>query len=141
MNVRELLLTKFCVALDAIRICIICIPHMINYPKPKSVDEHLADAREFLLEERKRRELTQTTVARAMGLSTSQYSRIENGSADLTLRQFFAACEAVECDPAVALRSSRPRYVAELQESNRILKSKLNAIARALKGDKGAGNE
>lgn len=114
---------------------------MAHASKPKSVDDHLADTREFLLEERKRRELTQTSVAHAMGLSTSQYSRIENGNADVTLRQFFAACEAVECDPAVALRSSRPRYVAELQESNRVLKSKLDAITRALKGDKGARNK
>jgi transcriptional regulator with XRE-family HTH domain len=111
---------------------------MANSSKPKSVDQHLADTRAFLLEERKRQELTQTAVARAMGLSTSQYSRIENGSAEITLRQFFAACEAVECDPAVALQSSRPRYVAELQEANRVLKGKIAAIARALKGDKGA---
>lgn len=103
---------------------------------PKSIDECLADAREFLLDERKRRGLTQPTVARAMGLSTSQYSRIESGSAEMTLRQFFAACEAVQIDPAMALRSSRPRYVAELQQSNRVLKSKLDAITRALKGDK-----
>jgi transcriptional regulator with XRE-family HTH domain len=102
----------------------------------KGVDEYLADARDFLLEERKRRGLTQPTVAQAMGLSTSQYSRIESGSGEMTLRQFFAACEALQIDPALALRPSRPRYVAELQESNRVLKSKLDAITRTLKGDK-----
>jgi len=109
---------------------------MMKSSKPKSVDEHLADVREFLLNERKQRGLTQTTVARAMGLSTSQYSRIENGSTEMTLRQFFAACEAVQIDPTVAMRSSRPRYVAELQETNRVLMGKLDAIARALKGAK-----
>jgi transcriptional regulator with XRE-family HTH domain len=111
---------------------------MMRSSKPRSIDEHLADARLLLLEERKRRGLTQTTVAHAMGLSTSQYSRIESGSAEMTLRQFFAACEAVEIDPTTAFRSSRPRYVAELQESNRVLKTKLDAITRALKGDKDA---
>ena len=71
-----------------------------------------------------------------MGLSTSQYSRIENGSTEMTLRQFFTACEAVQIDPTVAMRSSRPRYVAELQETNRVLMGKLDAITRALKGAK-----
>jgi hypothetical protein len=54
----------------------------------------------------------------------------------MTLRQFLAACEAVQIDPAAALQSSGPRYVAELQESNRVLKGKLDAITRALKGVK-----
>lgn len=109
---------------------------MMKSSKPKNIDEHLADVRELLLSERRRRGLTQTTVASAMGLSTSQYSRIENGSTEMTLRQFFAACEVVQIDPTIAMRSSRPRYVAELQETNRVLKGKLDAITRALKGNK-----
>ncbi|MET0431821.1 MAG: helix-turn-helix domain-containing protein [Hyphomicrobium sp.] len=102
----------------------------------KSLDEQLADVREVLLEERKRRGLTQATVAHALGLSTSQYSRIESGSTEMTLRQFLAACDVVQIDPTLALRSSQPRYLAELQDSNRVLKRKLDAITQALKGDK-----
>ncbi len=109
---------------------------MTKSSKPLNIDEHLADSREFLLGERRRRGLTQTTIARAMGLSTSQYSRIENGSTEMTLRQFFTACDVLQIDPTEALRSSRPRYVVELQQSNRVLKGKLDAITRALKGDK-----
>jgi transcriptional regulator with XRE-family HTH domain len=105
-------------------------------PKPKSIDERLAAACERLAEARKLSGLTQSTVAEAMGLSNSQYSRIETGATEMTLRQFLAACEAVNLDPAELFASHIDTEVADLQTRLRASEGKLAAITRMLKSDK-----
>jgi transcriptional regulator with XRE-family HTH domain len=110
---------------------------MSKPPKPKAVDERLAEIRECLIEARRIRGWTQTTVAEAMGLSNSQYSRLESGSAEMTLRQFLIACEEVDLDPAVVLGALQPQRVADLRARLSASETKLAAITRVLKvGDK-----
>lgn len=105
-------------------------------PRPRSIDERLAEICERLAEARKLSGLTQSTVAEAMGLSNSQYSRIENGATEMTLRQFLAACEEVRLDPAELFASHAATDVADLQMRLRASEGKLAAITRMLKSDK-----
>jgi transcriptional regulator with XRE-family HTH domain len=109
---------------------------MSKPPKPKTVDERLAEIRERLTEARRSQGRTQTTVAEAMGLSNSQYSRLESGSAEMTLRQFLIACEEVDLDPAVLLGAPQPQRVANLRVRLSAYETKLAAITRMLKSDK-----
>jgi transcriptional regulator with XRE-family HTH domain len=112
---------------------------MSKAPKPKSIDERLSEIRERLSDARRLSGLTQTTVAEAMGLSNSQYSRLENGSTELTLRQFLVACEEVNLDPAELLGARAKMYVTDLRARLSASENKLAAITRALKvGDKDA---
>ena len=106
-------------------------------PKPQSIDARLADIRERLTEARRISGSTQMTVAEAMGLSSSQYSRLESGSAEMTLRQFLVACEELDLDPAVVLGAQKPQGVADLRARLSASETKLAAITRVLKvGDK-----
>jgi transcriptional regulator with XRE-family HTH domain len=107
-------------------------------PKPRSIDERIAEICERLAEARKLSGLTQSTVAEAMGLSNSQYSRIENGATEMTLRQFLAACDEVRLDPAALLTShvDADGEVADLQTRLRASEGKLAAITRMLKSEK-----
>jgi transcriptional regulator with XRE-family HTH domain len=105
-------------------------------PKPKSIDDRLADICERIAEARKLSGLTQSTVADAMGLSNSQYSRIETGATEMTLRQFLAACEVVRLDPAELFASHIDTEVADLQTRLRASEGKLAAITRMLKSEK-----
>jgi transcriptional regulator with XRE-family HTH domain len=81
--------------------------------------------------------LTQTSVASAMGLANSQYSRLESGSSEMTLRQFLVACEEVNFEPADVLAPARPdTYVADLRARLSASETKMAAITRMLKIDK-----
>lgn len=111
---------------------------MSKHPKPKSIDERLSEIRERLSDARRLSGLTQTTVADAMGLSNSQYSRIENGATEMTLRQFLVACDEVSLDPAQLLGARVETYVTDLQTRLSVSENKLAAITRALKSDKDA---
>ena len=123
-------------ALEASQVCTKC-KCMSKPSKPKTIDERLAEIRERLTEARRMRGWTQMTVAEAMGLSNSQYSRLESGSAELTLRQFLVACEEVDLDPAVVLGAPQPQGVADLRARLSASETKLAAITRVLKvGDK-----
>ena len=105
-------------------------------PKPKSIDERLAEICERIAGARKLSGLTQSTVADAMGLSNSQYSRIETGATEMTLRQFLLACEEVRLDPAELFASPVGAEAADLQTRLRASEGKLAAITRMLKSDK-----
>ncbi|RUO98409.1 helix-turn-helix transcriptional regulator [Hyphomicrobium sp.] len=109
---------------------------MSKRPKPKSIDDRIAEICERLANARKLSGLTQSTVADAMGLSNSQYSRIENGATDMTLRQFLVACEEVRLDPSLLFANPVDTEVADLQTRLRASEGKLAAITRMLKSDK-----
>ena len=112
---------------------------MSKHPKPKSIDERLSEIRERLSDARHLSGLTQTTVADAMGISNSQYSRLESGSTEMTLRQFLVACEEVNLEPAQLLGPPVDKYVTDLRARLSVSENKLAAITRALKvGDKDA---
>lgn len=112
---------------------------MSKKPKPKSVDERLAEIRVILSDARRVSGLTQTTVADAMGLSNSQYSRIESGGTEMTLRQFLVACEEVHLEPSAVLGAHEQVAVADLRSKLRASETKLAAITRVLKvGNKDA---
>ena len=121
--------------LKQVEFCTKC-NHMSKPSKPKTVDERLAEIRERLAEARRMRGWTQMTVAEAMGLSNSQYSRLESGSAEMTLHQFLVACEEVDLDPAVVLGAPQQQRVADLKARLSASETKLAAIARMLKSDK-----
>ncbi|MFT3733086.1 MAG: helix-turn-helix transcriptional regulator [Hyphomicrobium sp.] len=105
-------------------------------PKPESIDQRLAKICERIAEARKLSGLTQSAVADAMGLSNSQYSRLETGATEMTLRQLLTACEAVGLDPAELFASTIDTEVADLQTRLRASEGKLAAITRMLKSDK-----
>jgi transcriptional regulator with XRE-family HTH domain len=105
-------------------------------PKPKPVDERLATIREKMGDARRISGLTQTTVADAMDLSNSQYSRLENGATEMTLRQFLVACEAMHLNPAELLGTSVSETVSDLRARLSASEGKLAAITRMLKSDK-----
>ena len=109
-----------------------------KHPKPKSIDKRLSEIRERLSDARRLSRLTQTTVADAMGLSNSQYSRIESGGTEMTLRQFLVACEEMNLDPAQLLGAPVDAYVTDLRTRLSVSENKLAAITRALKSDKDA---
>jgi transcriptional regulator with XRE-family HTH domain len=112
---------------------------MSNPPKPKSIDDRISEALQRIADARRSRGQTQTTVAEAMGLSNSQYSRLESGNAEMTVRQFLVACEEVSLDPADVLGAPQPQRAADLRTRLSLYENKLAAITRALKvGDKDA---
>jgi transcriptional regulator with XRE-family HTH domain len=104
---------------------------MSKPPKPKSVDEHLATIREKLSEARRLSGLTQTTVADALGLSNSQYSRFESGANEMTLRQFLVACEELRLNPAELLATHVSETVSDLRARLNASEGKLAALAAA----------
>lgn len=106
--------------------------------KIKSIDERLADVRSLLANARRVRGATQTAVGDALGVSASQYSRIENGSSDMTLKQFLIACDDVGLDPAEVFGAPQSVSVTALKEKINAYESKLSAIERALQGRKDA---
>jgi transcriptional regulator with XRE-family HTH domain len=106
---------------------------------PKSIDARIREALSRLSGARRRRGQTQTTDAEAMGLSNSQYSRLESGNAEMTLRQFLVACEELSLEPSEVLGAPQPQRVADLKTRLSVYENKLAAISRALKvGDKDA---
>lgn len=109
---------------------------MSKLRQPKTIDERIALIRERLAEARRLSKLTQTTVADAMGLSNSQYSRIEGGSTEMTLRQFLVVCEELRLDPAEVLGEQPEARVSTLQARLRASETKLDAITRLLRSDK-----
>ena len=105
---------------------------MSKRPKPKTVDERLAEIRERLSEARRSSGLTQSAIAEAMELSNSQYSRLESGSTEMTLRQFLIACEEVHLDPAAVLGPHEEASVQSLRRRLVDTETKLAAIHRVL---------
>ncbi|WP_045837015.1 helix-turn-helix domain-containing protein [Hyphomicrobium sp. 99] len=115
---------------------------MSKHPKPKSVDERLAEIREILADARRVSGTTQSSVADAMGLSNSQYSRIENGSTEMSLRQFLVACSEVHLEPSAVLGAREDVSVADLRRRLRASESIIKQISGVLKvGDKDAWDD
>lgn len=111
---------------------------MSKRPKTKSIDERLSEIRERLSDARRLSGLTQTSVADKLGLSNSQYSRLESGTTDMTLRQYLVACEEVNLDPAQLLGAHVDESVTDLRTRLHASEGKLAAITRMLKSDKDA---
>ena len=81
--------------------------------------------------------MTQTEVGAELSVSASQYSRLENGQADMTLRQFFAACDAVGMDPAEAVGVNSSPKIAALRAQLNAYEGQLSALRKALRPGKG----
>jgi hypothetical protein len=67
-----------------------------------------------------------------MELSNSQYSRLESGSTEMTLRQFLIACEEVHLDPAAVLGANQEAGMQRLRRRLVDTETKLAAIQRVL---------
>ena len=101
--------------------------------KAKPTPDQLVEmVRERLSAARHGRRMTQTEVGAELSVSASQYSRLENGQADMTLRQFFVACEAVGMDPAEAVGVISSPKIAELRARLNAYEGQLSALRKAL---------
>ncbi|WP_339084589.1 helix-turn-helix transcriptional regulator [Hyphomicrobium sp. ghe19] len=105
---------------------------MSKHSKSKTVDERLAEIRERLSDARRLSGLTQTAIAEAMELSNSQYSRLESGGTEMTLRQFLIACEEMNLNPAALLGADEEVAVKDLRARLSATETKLAAIHRVL---------
>lgn len=56
-----------------------------------------------IAEARDRSGVRQATVSASLGISAPQYSRLENGQGEMSLRQFLGACRAVGLKPSAVL--------------------------------------
>ena len=102
--------------------------------KAKPTPDQLVEmVRERLSAARHGRRMTQTKVGAELSVSASQYSRLENGQADMTLRQFFVACEAVRDGPSRGrgCATSSPK-IAELRARLNAYEGQLSALRKAL---------
>ena len=102
--------------------------------KAKPTPDQLVEmVRERLSAARHGRGMTQTEVGAELSVSASQYSRLENGQADMTLRQFFIACEAVGMDPAEAVGVNSSPKIAALRAQLNAYEGQLSALRKALR--------
>ncbi len=62
---------------------------------------------ESLRKLRKEAGLTQTEMARRLGISQPTLNRLENGSQNTTLRTLTQICRALRCDPGDLFRPGR----------------------------------
>lgn len=98
-------------------------------------DDLIKLARTRIAEARERSGMKQATVSTSVGISPPQYSRLESGQGEMSLRQFLGACRAVGIKPWVALDPNPGSGKAQLAIYENALTSLQSQIEAAKKKD------